>query len=621
MLIRRGALRELWESTGRPRRADIAPRSSDRTFWDGIDRAARRAVLDEASALAAAAWPQPLLSQWSDYARSGDRLDYETAVFERSRRVRLAVLAAAIEPTEARLREAADGLWLVCEQSTWCWPAHDDAFERGLMVPDVERPYLDLGAGEKAALIAWSDLLLGDGLDQLSPGLRARMASETRERVLIPFVERRDWHWEGRVDEDGHDHVHNWAPWIHGNLLPAAIVFADEPLRDRVIGLAVDGIDRYLAQLPVDGAIDEGFAYWWQGAARAFDALALLDPLSGGAIGASALDGELSGLRELALFPQRMQLGEGWFASFSDAGARSDGDLPWHSLFRAARLTGASQAAGFAVGRRAGLCGLDHGVAAGLGRMLAELADPQWREAEQVPGAAPLPERVWLPSIGVGLRRELSGSASGLAVLIKGGHNDENHNHNDLGSFAVAVDGVPLLPDLGRAEYNADTFSERRYDLWHVRSVWHSTPQPRGVEQRAGREWRAPLEELPDGWRCDLSDAFPGLYVPWTRTVRLNAGIVRIADESPALDDDATRVTVICAGEPERGDAGLRVPGRHGSRDLLLEHDPAVIEIETIDVDDPLLRASWGRRVSRLIFQPTRTGGPVTKWELRARVG
>ena len=35
--------------------------------------------------------------------------------------------------------------------------------------------------------------------------------------------------------------------------------------------------------------------------------------------------------------------------------------------------------------------------------------------------------------------REAIGDENGLAVSIKGGHNAEHHNHNDVGSFVVVV--------------------------------------------------------------------------------------------------------------------------------------------------------------------------------------
>src|SRR5690606_9938357 len=210
-LIRRGALRDAWSRAGDAHSGIRVPAAADRGFWDGLDARPRVAVLAEADRLRGTDWAQPRLSDWAAYARTGDRSVYERALFLRNRRTRLAVLAAALEPSEERLLEAADGLWLKVEQSTWCWPAHDDVFARGSRVPDAQHPFVDLGAGEDVALVAWAALLLGEDLGRVAPGLCARLGAEARARVLRPFVNR-DWHWEGTED-----HVHNWAPWIHGN--------------------------------------------------------------------------------------------------------------------------------------------------------------------------------------------------------------------------------------------------------------------------------------------------------------------------------------------------------------------------------------------------------------------
>lgn len=615
-LIRRGALNDVWACHGDADAAMSLPTAADRAFWNGMDPRTRETLLAEADALHRAPWPQPLLSDWAAYARTGERSAYERALFLRNRRTRLAVIAAALDPSEDRLRDAADGLWLKVEQSTWCWPAHDDVFSRGMRVPDGRHPFVDLGAGEDAALVAWAALLLGGDLEHVAAGLRERLAAEARERVLEPFVGRA-WHWEGTED-----HVHNWAPWIHGNLLPAAIAFAEPALRARVITRCVDGLDRYLAQLPADGAIDEGFAYWWQGAGRAFDALALLDEAAGGAVTTAVREGALQGLAELARFPQRMQVGPGWFASFSDAEARADAGIPWHVLYRAARLCALPDTAVFARAEQGDrvLCGLDDGVHAGLGRMLAELRDVR---SGALTDAAPTssvhahPRDVFFSSIGVGLRER-----AGLGVVVKSGHNGENHNHNDLGSVAVAVDGVPLLPDLGRMTYRSETFSERRYELWNTRSDWHSTPLPRGAVQLPGAQWRSEATAIDDGWRLDLTAAYPG-GDRWLRTVQVTDAGIRVLDESAALADAATRIVLVCAGVPVRQDDGtVLVPGRHGSRGLLLRYDPAEVAFETVEVDDPYLRRSWGDQVTRMLFAPVSARGDATsrreeEWELR----
>ena len=189
-------------------------------------------------------WPMPLASGYARYFRDGDRVGYETAVRDRELRVSRAAVMAAVTGDDTWLDEAADGVTLLCEQSSWCWPAHDDTFRRyGAVVPTITDPFLDLGAGEVAGQLAWLDHLLGDRLDERIPGLRARIRHEVDRRVLTPFETRRDWHWLGL---DGH--VHNWNPWIHSNVLVAALQLVDDPARRAaLVSLVVTGLDRYAA--------------------------------------------------------------------------------------------------------------------------------------------------------------------------------------------------------------------------------------------------------------------------------------------------------------------------------------------------------------------------------------
>ncbi|MWC00432.1 hypothetical protein GB864_18000, partial [Agromyces sp. MMS17-SY077] len=306
------------------------------------------AVAERADAERGTPWPQPRASAAARVHDDGDRDGWEQDAFARTRRLSRAAVAAAASPDDDRLAEVLDGLWLVCEQSSWCWPAHDDVLARhGAVLADVDDPFLDLGAGEVVGQLAWLDHLLGDLLDARYPGTRARIRREARLRVFAPFVERRDWHWIG-LDGD----VHNWNPWIHGNVLVAALRLLDAPedagLRTQIVALCVEGLDRYVTSLPADGAIDEGYAYWWNGACRALEALDVLRHATGGAIDA----GTVSALRETTAFPHRMHLGGPWYLNVADGQAKPPAAQPWHALHRAARWVGDAEAAAHAAAHR-----------------------------------------------------------------------------------------------------------------------------------------------------------------------------------------------------------------------------------------------------------------------------
>jgi hypothetical protein len=275
------------------------------------------------------------------------------------------------------------------------------------------------GAGEVAAQLAWIDHLLGDQLDDRVPGVRARIRHEVDRRVLTPFVTRRDWHWLG-LDGD----VHNWCAWIHGNVLVAGLRLMPDGRGTRVelVGLVLGGLARYAASIPADGAIDEGYAYWWNGACRALEALDVLEHASRGALGGDPDRGPARVRRLPASQPPRRgvvpQPGR-------RAGARCPpATNPGTSLHRAARRVGDRAAEAHAAAHRRPARSPVAGDSQGLGRLLRALTDPAWIAAGRV--ARPCPARCgWRrPRCCSPVRRP--GPASDLTLAVKGGHNGEH---------------------------------------------------------------------------------------------------------------------------------------------------------------------------------------------------
>ncbi len=604
----------------------VAP-AVDRAVWDAArgsaDRATCAALLAGAEDDLGTPWPMPLASTAARLHRDGDRDGHEQLVFARQSRLSRAVVAAATTLEDRWVDEAADGLWLLCEQSSWCWPAHDDAFVvHGCVLPVVSDPYLDLGAGEVAGQLAWADHLLGDVLDARYPGLRARLRHEARVRVVEPFVRRRDWHWLG-LDGD----VHNWNPWIHGNVLVTALRLLDgaddEPLRAHVVDLVLEGIDRYVASLPDDGAIDEGYAYWWNGACRALEALDLLAHATGGALDALGHHGApaVPALRATVAFPHRMHLGDGWYLNLADGQARPSAEQPWHALHRVARAAGDRDAAAHAATHRVPGGPVAH-ESDGLGRLLRALTDADWAAAGDAPGASPLPGEVWLGSTQVLLARERSGTPTGLTLAVKGGHNGEHHNHNDVGSLVVASDGVPAVVDAGRPTYTAQTFGPDRYAIWTMQSSWHSVPEVAGTPQGVGPEFAArdvapALDGGRPGLTLDLAGAYP---VPGLRSWRRAAHLVRAAggaegarvvvedawDLDAAPDAAPTSARFMLAGEVELARGTAVVHPLDGATPVRLSWPADVAAaLQERTLDDPLLSGVWGERLTRLDLDVT----------------
>ena len=609
------------------------PVSADRAAWLGMDEPTVRAVIEKAAALRGTPWPHAGATAFARFVRDGNRTQYETAVFARQDRLTAAVITAAVTDAPEWLDEAADGAVLLCEQSTWSWAAHDDAHAvRGFVLPDVESPYLDLGASEVVAQLALADHVLGQRWDAIWPGLRQRIRREADIRVFTPFETRDDLWWLGFWRE-----VNNWNPWIIGNVLLAAVLLIDDRERIvRIVERALESLDRYVATLPPDGAIDEGVAYWWNGAGRMLECLDLVARITDGDLDAS----DIPVVHEVLRFPMRMQLGGDWYVNVADGPAKASGHRPWQLPFRWGIRLGDDRIVSWArSGRRPDLPAGD--VGSGLPRLLRSMSDAAW--IATTPAEPPLPGRVWLPSVQVFVARARAGATDGLTLTGKGGTNGENHNHKDLGSFIVAARGVPLIVDIGKPTYTAMTFGPDRYDIRAMQSGWHSTPAPFDLEQgdgvgfhaevtlapsapteptavRASEPGAEPAPALGDddavALGLELAAAYPLQHGDsWSRTFHLTAADrVEVVDRWSLHDtmDAPSSVHLVVAGTVNTEGTVIRVT-HDGAGIVITTAEDIVPDVEVWHLDDPELIAVWGARLTRLTYRlPVADGGLTT---------
>uniref|UniRef100_UPI00289E9CF5 heparinase II/III domain-containing protein n=1 Tax=Microbacterium sp. TaxID=51671 RepID=UPI00289E9CF5 len=207
------------------------------------------------------------------------------------------------------------------------------------------------------------------------------------------------------------------------------------------------------------------------------------------------------------------------------------------------------------------------------------------------------------------LAREHAGTTAGLGLVIKGGHNAEHHNHNDVGSFIVTSDGVPVVVDAGRPTYTKATFGPDRYSIWTMQSSWHNTPTIAGVDQSAGREFAASdVEAVVADAASSLSLELGGAYdvdgATWRRTAVLDRtrGIVRVTDEAnPPSTGAPSTLNLVIAGGVSALDDGVRVVPLDGAAPVVVRWPAGIRSAHTVRLlDDPMLSEVWGERLTRI---------------------
>ena len=98
------------------------------------------------------------------------------------------------------------------------------------------------------------------------------------------------------------------------------------------------------------------------------------------------------------------------------------------------------------------------------------------------------PLRAYYKKAGILIARPAKGSSCLMGISAKGGNNAENHNHNDIGSYAVALGKNTIIGDQGGPfSYPGDYFSADAPEKYKIKgSFGHPVPVVDGVTQSAG---------------------------------------------------------------------------------------------------------------------------------------
>ncbi len=140
------------------------------------------------------------------------------------------------------------------------------------------------------------------------------------------------------------------------------------------------------------------------------------------------------------------------------------------------------------------------------------LRDILWWDGSQPSAVSPTDVR--LPVGGTARLVTLTDQETPLVLCVKAGHNAEEHNHNDIGSFLLHVAGENLLTDPGRGLYSRAYFGPERYENIFANSYGHSVPRIDGLLQGTGRAFSGTLHEIIDEGsskrvELDFAPAYP----------------------------------------------------------------------------------------------------------------
>ena len=544
-------------------------------------------------------WPALPASLYLDYKITGTRYNFERKNNERRKVLNELAVAAIITKDKKYIPQIANGIWTLCEQSTWVLPAHVVLQKEKTGLPDPYEVVIDLGSGTAAAQLSMIQFMLSDELDAYSKGIGKRVFAELNKRIFQPYLTRTDFWWMGFTGRA----VNNWNPWVNTNVLMTALysgLVADS------VGLIIDktvkSTDFFVNQYPDDGGCDEGPSYWSEAGGKLMRFIHVLNKLT-----TTSIDWKQEKLiYNMGSYISKVHIGENNFVNFADAFSKSIPDP--ESVYSYGALYDDAALKSFG----AYLFGLQK-QKLDNGNIIDFLETTSiYDSLTTVPPIAPLPAVSWFGDRQVLTARTKSESTNGLFLAVQGGHNAESHNHNDIGNFIVYVGGTPVFVDAGVGSYTAQTFSSRRYELWNMQSGWHNCPTINGVMQKEGLSYKANDVQFQQtansvSLSMDIAAAYPAeaAVKKYIRKFHFNTekNSILISENYEMLELKEKLVLHFLAHLKPMIEKPGKIVFMSGEKKLLVfNYDPKLFDINLEDklLDDERISGMWGKQLYRI---------------------
>lgn len=441
-------------------------------------------------------------SKFRLFRDNGSRIEYENDYFDRRRRLDV-MFGMVMSGKDEYVAQLEDIICAICDEFTWSLPAHI----RPGMTVEQQKTNIDLFSSETAFALSEILFILNDVLDC---GVCERMRHEIMRRVINPYIsEPVKW---GK---------NNWSAVCIAGVAAAFYYLGLKSEFEKVKADIIGSFEKFLESYEDDGCCLEGALYWSYGFGYFVYGSDILKKLTDGETDLFKLDK----VRKIAGFGMQSYLFENCTVPYSDAPHRLNFNVGlYHYLkkeYPELPLPDKKFEAKFGDESRFRFAEFYRNIV-----WYNELSDTS------APGAlsCDYTSSQWF------FRRRKKYSFS-----AKGGHNDEPHNHNDVGSFVVvsARDGCYLLDDPGWQEYDGKYFNpEYRYTKYICSmSQGHSLPIINGKGQAAGLNHAAKLVSVNENKIVlDISEAYDIKGLKFVRTYLLDDDSLTITDEISGAD-------------------------------------------------------------------------------------
>lgn len=583
-------------------------------------------------------WQSVDATSYLAYERTGDRAVMEKPLSDNRIALNSLMMAELAEGKGRFIDQIINGTWHLAHMESWVLSAHLPRQHSGRALPDPDQQIIDLGSAPLGAEMAVAYHFFQETFDQIDPVISKVIYNAVEKQIFEPYlnVDNQASQWWLAYDLKPGFVINNWNPWCNADVMLACLLIdKNQERRQKAIRQSLKSVDKFLGYIKTDGACEEGPAYWGHAAGKLYDYLQIMYDATGGRLSLFN-DPQIMSMGE---YISRSYVGDQWVVNFADASARLSMTVPL--IYNYGTAIGSNEMCDFAVYN---LMDKKNGR---FKKPVPTIWKDMFRVLESLKCIAPVTERVnqlnaeiaggmSLDECARKLRKDVPAftwypetefyyvkNASDWFFAAKGGHNNESHNHNDIGTFLLYKGSVPVFVDAGVGTYTKKTFSSERYTIWSMLSDWHNLPVINGKTQMNGGQYHssdvyAGTKGRSKIFRLDISGAYrAGTDCnSWVREYNVSDKLLTITDTYDLKKRNAPDVlNFLVQGK-------VLLPGDSTSRGYVVKPSEVVIEnqgvafrvahpaglvpsISVMELDDPRLSNVWGPSLRRVSF----TGG------------
>lgn len=499
-----------------------APPIGDRAYWDEIAQTDEgKRYLEEAVSQIEIEPEVPITDSIYRHANlHGIRPIYKPRYYRTMTRLEHFVLAECIENKGRFIPQIEVYIHAIMDMKSWLHPNHDN---KNNDVLEGRSMAIDLGSRRFGSDLALAEVLLQD---KLSTEIRQGITSNLQRRIIDSYLQ----------STSGAVKTHlNWfrgnSNWnsvcTSGSVFVTISTSQDPEERLAAVGTALNSMQNYLRGFGDDGYCSEGAGYWNYGFGHYLYLAQIVYDYTAGRINLFEAD-KPEKLIKVANYPYNYQISEGVCAPFSDGVSKVSDDGGFTSKM-VVRKFGATMPP-----YRKKRGGVD-AYSAWFQLIEWEYMKKEKANKDVAKPASALPNYTYFDEFGMVISR--GQQEVPLSIAVKAGHNSENHNHMDVGTYTVVLGKEIMTGDIGAPSYIAGAFADDN----PARSSWgHPVPRIDHTLQSKGREFKGEIiaTEFTENLDRVVMDIKPAYEIPALKTLvrtiendKAGEGAISITDE------------------------------------------------------------------------------------------